>query len=148
MLQLEYYGLDLSQLQKLNGLRYWWLLFAPCIIVPATILVLQHRAGVEQFVANLRWLDTDFGPRRFAPGFRPLLSAIASFRCFSRAGVLGGLSHMLDWRGDHLALMQLRFDMMTSLGNKFFGIVYGTMPAISHCAFYSRFLPAAAGSTG
>jgi hypothetical protein len=132
--ELEY-GLDLTVLRSPPGFTYWTVLFAPLVVPPLCVLALLGRRSINA-PRSARAL-----PRPQQVGLLAFLLVFCGFTgyclfaLFSR-GYLGAVFFWQDFKGDFLTLLSLRSEMFGALPGKFFGLVYITLPALSHCALY------------
>jgi hypothetical protein len=125
--------LDTAPLRDISSPLYWGLLFAPLIIVPVVHALLNE------------WYRSRLSHRRRTP-VRPL-SLIAycllvvvgtgyCFTLFENNGYLNILGNIADYSGNYAKMISLRTEMMEGLGNSFYGLIYVSLPALSHCALY------------
>lgn len=124
------YSLDTAILPDLGSFKYWLVLYAPLFAVPWSALFfnrLWRRAPSPAPEQTLR------------PEAVLLVFLVFSAYCFWRitAGGYGvALGSWFDSRGDYMAMILLRSEIMAGLGRVFFGLVYISLPALSFAALY------------
>ncbi len=132
VIDLDGWGLDTSRLRDLSSLTYWGLLFAPLIVPPLVYLL------VRDLVRRLA--KPPHGARRERPiGVLPytLLFGAMTAYCLvlmERQGFTLDSSFWTALQWDYTAIILLRNDVIEKLGNYFAGIVYVSLPTLSHCA--------------
>lgn len=130
--ELEY-GLDLTVLRSAPGLTYWLVTFGPLVVPPLCALaLLGERSASATPRPTARPLPLGVLP------FLLVFGAFSGYCWFTlwNNGYLGAVYFWQDFKGDALTLLSLRSEMFGSLPGKFFGLVYMTLPALSHCALH------------
>jgi hypothetical protein len=127
------WGMDLSYILEV-GPQYWPIAFMPFIVPPLAAMVVER----------IRLPQPQPAPHDLDGTSLSLLAIVTTFAacggfCVYRlvsTGYVTTLADIGEMTGEFQALMVLRSDMMSSLGNLFFGIVYTTLPTICHCTLY------------
>lgn len=129
------WGLDFRILRDVNNLRYWWLLFMPMIVPPATVLLVNKSKIVESAVRGTAIrLNAVPGPMAFIAVY-----GMWAGYCLAKLYVTGQIGTIFKWqshRGDYVSMILQRTEMAGMLGSVFFGLVYITLPMLSFYALY------------
>lgn len=130
--QLINFGLDTSIIDDVGSLKYWFLLYAP-MIIPVLAVVLWGRKVTPLPSGLVRALSIDIG---LFP-FYLVLFVFAGF-CVMKLYQFGYLTNIAksDLGGDYQTIILLRAQMMSVLGNTFYGILYMSLPSFAHLALY------------
>jgi hypothetical protein len=130
-------GLDTSVLTDYDSLSYDFLLFAPFIIVPFTIIFVSRlRTGYVSSVVNRFVTAHDVDSYSYI--FVLVLFSGYCFFTLYRFGYLS-LNNVLHLEGDFVGAMELRSEIFARLGRVFFGLLYTGLPTLTQIALYKAF---------
>lgn len=125
-------GLDTSIIDDVSSFKYWGLLYAP-LVIPMLAAVFWSRDVVPMPSGFIRALSVDVDK----VSFYLILVAFAGF-CFMKLYKFGYLFNIAksDIAGDYQSIILLRGQMMSVLGDTFYGILYMALPSFAHLALY------------
>ena len=118
-------------------ITFWTMVFAPISIPPVVVLLLQSTAKTQQ---PLRPVEVPHRRTIGAATFASIFLIIAAYVTygFREAGHLSldRLSTIVDNIGNTTVLYENRLSIFDQGGRVFFGLIYGTLPALCHVALY------------
>lgn len=126
------WGMDFTDVRELKP-TYWLLVYLPLLVAPLVAAKLSQASQPQLPVAE------SAAAQELSP--LAILVPLAFFCGFcayklQTSGYGADVANVQNLSGDFHALMELRGDMMSSLGGPFFGFIYTSMPALCHCALY------------
>jgi hypothetical protein len=127
--------MDISLLRDTGSFTYWLLLYSPLIFVPVFVAILGTKPRTWKIFSKLREVSL-MEVNIYA--YAATLGIISTY-CFLqlyRSGYLQNITWSFHVAGDYEALILRRSEMMTTLGSAYYGLVYVSLPTLSHIALY------------
>lgn len=124
------FGVDTSALKE-PGVAYWFLLFAPFVVVPAVILLFRPQRTYRLKLTSRP--ATNISLVVFA-----FVSVSFASYCFVRLHQLGALSNILGSLKpqEYQDFITSRSELLSAARTPFYGVIYMSLPALSSIALF------------